>query len=224
LNATIRKYLLNTSSERLALFLAQTYIETDRWKTFREYGKGASNAAIPMAQYYAAFYGRGIMQLTWASAYEKYGEFKQLPNVEGAYDGEPRITQTSLHYWDDPTKRDANRRIIGVVGTPKRWAKRFNPDSVANESILACDSGGFFWVWKHHTGTRNISRVADWGFSEVTIDKINKLVNGGSFGYFERFVFSFYTRNILTDWLPGEGDLIVTTPKHTRVKVDLSKP
>ncbi|SAL28303.1 hypothetical protein AWB71_01667 [Caballeronia peredens] len=224
LNFSLRKYLLASSSERLALFLAQTFIETDRWKTFREYGRGEANPAIPMAQYYSAFYGRGIMQLTWANAYEKYGEFKKLPNVIGNYEGESRISQTSAHYWDDPTTRDSRGHITGVGGTTKIWAPRFNPDLLATDSLIACDSGGFFWIWKHHTGTRNISRIADQGFNEITIDKINKLVNGGSFGYFERFAFSYYTRNILTDWIPPGIELVVNTPKHKRVKVALTRP
>jgi hypothetical protein len=224
LNRALRKYSLNATSQRLGLFFAQTIIETDRWKTFREYGQGAANPNIPMAQYYAAFYGRGAMQLTWADAYEKYGQFRRFNDAIDAY-ADPRITQTSMHYWSDPTARDAHGHIIGVKGVPKRWAPRFDPDIVASDVANACDSAGFFWVWKHHSGARNINRVADKQFSASVVDRINKLVNGGGFGYFERFAYSYYTRHILSDWISSANMLTVDTAKpHVQVQVDLSRP
>jgi len=164
------------------------------------------------------------MQLTWASAYDAYGDFTAQPTNSGAYVGESRITQTSTHYWDDPTKRDAHGHIIGIIGTRKQWAPRFNPNILATNSHAGCDSGGFFWIWKHHDHTRNISRVADLGFLDTTIDRVNKLVNGGSFGYFERFAFSWYTRNIFTDWIPENMEFTTPTPKHIFVRVNLSRP
>jgi hypothetical protein len=120
LNETIRKYSLDSSSTRIAIFLAQTYIETDRWNTFREYGRGEPHPAIPMAQYYAAFYGRGIMQLTWASNYEAYGEFKMFPRNNGGYNGESRINQTSTHYWDNPP--NLTSILIGTTPHPRENA------------------------------------------------------------------------------------------------------
>ncbi|MEX3952925.1 M23 family metallopeptidase [Paraburkholderia sp. EG287B] len=222
LNATIRKYSLDSSSERLAIFLAQTYIETDHWKTFREYGRGAPNPGIPMTQYYAAFYGRGILQLTWAGEYEAYGDFSARASNGGSY-SESRITQASLHYWDDPTRKDSHGHIT-IVGVPKRWAPRYDPDVLASDSLAACDSGGFFWIWKHHDGVRSISRTADLGISPETIHRVNVLVNGGGFGYFERFAFTWYTRDIFTDWIPPSARVNVATPKHTTVVIDLSRP
>ncbi|MFC4519839.1 hypothetical protein [Cupriavidus pinatubonensis] len=225
LNVAIRKYSIGFPADRLALFLAQTYIETDRWNTLREYGKGASNPSIPMAQYYEAFYGRGIMQLTWAENYDAYGKFTALPNNQGPYEGESRITQSSVHYWSDPTIRDKKTyQIIGIKGVPKIWAPFYNPELIAKSSSYACDSGGFFWVWKHYDGSRNINRVADSGFTGSGVDKINKLVNGGSFGYFERFLFSWYTRNIFTDWIPSSNELSLETPRQVAVVCDLTKP
>ncbi len=223
LNRALRQYLINASPQRLAMFIAQTIIETDRWKTFREYGRGAANPSIPMAQYYAAFYGRGAMQLTWAETYDEYGDFRKLPAVSGSY-SDSRITQTSNHYWSDPTRRDKHGHVA-VVGTPKRWAPRFDPDVIAANSENACDSAGFFWIWKHHSRARNINRVADQPFSCVGIDRINKLVNGGGFGYFERVAYSHYTRHVLTDWVAPSAVMTVETAKPAvRVQVDLSRP
>jgi len=223
LNATIRKYAIDSSSDRIAIFLAQTYIETDRWNTLREYGKGAANPNTPMAQYYSAFYGRGIMQLTWAANYEAYGNFRAIPNNKGEYGGEPRVTSISHHYWQDPVERDDQGKSI-VTGIPKFWAPRYNPELLAIDSAAGCDSGGFYWIWKHHDGARNISRVADWGILEKTIDRVNKLVNGGSFGYFERFSFSWYAKFIFTDWIPMAIKVNVKTPKGVVVEVDLARP
>ncbi|WP_327205051.1 M23 family metallopeptidase [Paraburkholderia kururiensis] len=222
LNKTIRKYSINSSSERLAIFLAQTYLETDRWKTFKEYGLGTANPNIPAAQYYAAFYGRGIMQLTWASQYEAYGKFSARSDNYGAY-VDLRITQASLHYWDDPRKKDSHGHIA-IAGTPRHWAPYYDPDVLSANSLAACDSGGFFWIWKHHDGARHIGRVADLGISPETIHRVNVLVNGGFFGYFERFAFTWYVRDIFTDWLPSAMKISVTTPRHATVVVDLSRP
>ncbi|RQR58560.1 hypothetical protein DIE19_19265 [Burkholderia sp. Bp9126] len=224
LNEAIRKYSIDSSPERVAIFLAQTYIETDRWNTFREYGRGAENPKIPMAKYYSAFYGRGIMQLTWAGNYAAYGLFKSFASNDGEYEGEARVTQTSKHYWEDPTVRDAKGKIIEVKGPPRQWAPRYNPDALARNSIIACDSGGFYWVWKYYGGARNINRTVDAGFASSVIDKVNKLVNGGSFGYFERFVFSWYTRNVFTDWVPDDVELMIGTPRRASVRVNLSRP
>ncbi|WP_175797362.1 M23 family metallopeptidase [Burkholderia ambifaria] len=224
LNETIRKYSIDSSPERVAIFLAQTYIETDRWNTLREYGRGAENPKIPMAKYYSVFYGRGIMQLTWAGNYEAYGKFKCFAKNDGVYEGDARVTQTSKHYWADPTIRDAKGKIIGVKGVIKQWAPRYNPDALVSDPINACDSGGFYWVWKYYGHARNINRTVDSGFVVATIDKVNKLVNGGVFGYFERFVFAWYARNIFTDWLPSDVELVVATPRRTSVRVNLSRP
>ncbi len=225
LNKALRKYSISSTPARLALFFAQTIIETDRWKTFREYGRGAVNPAIPMAQYYTAFYGRGIMQLTWAGNYEAYGKFRRVSNNTESYIGEPRVTPTSCHYWADPTVRDGQGQIIGITGVPRLWAPRYNPDILASDPAHASESGAFYWIWKHHSGARDINRIADRGFKAEVIDMINKLVNGGGFGYFERFAYSHYTRNILTDWVPPDVTVTVRTPRNgVSVNVDLSRP
>jgi predicted chitinase len=45
-------------------FLSQAVIETDYFRTFEEYGKGAGKPYFP-------YYGRGIHQLTWRDTYAK---------------------------------------------------------------------------------------------------------------------------------------------------------
>jgi hypothetical protein len=116
---------------------------------------------------------------------------------------------------------------LNKTGTPHRESKRHNKRSVilASDASNACDSAGFFWIWKHHSGARNISRIADKEFSAAVLDTTNKLVNGGGFGYFERVAYSHYTRNILTDWIAPASVITVDTAKpHMQVQVDLSRP
>jgi len=108
-------------------------------------------------QFYATFFGRGIMQLTRADLYELYGVHRQFPNLPLTHVYvDSRITQTSTHFFGDP--RD---RAGAVVRAPRVWAPRFDPDVVATDDFSANDSEGFFWVLKN-TGCRllNINRQA----------------------------------------------------------------
>jgi len=50
------------SRKREVAFLSQAVIETDYFRTFEEYGKGAGHA-------YGNYYGRGMHQLTWQQTY-----------------------------------------------------------------------------------------------------------------------------------------------------------
>ncbi|AQV94319.1 hypothetical protein BJN34_10505 [Cupriavidus necator] len=223
LNKTIRKYCLE-SQLRLPLFFAQTIIETDRWKTVREYGSGRQNPNIPMAQYYAAFYGRGIMQLTWAENYESYGRYRGWLDYFGAY-ADNRITHTSLHYWADPTVRDLRHKIIAVTGAPKRWAPRYDPVIVESDVDAACDSGGYFWASKRHSGTVNISRVADKGNTPAIVDRINILVNGGGNGYYERQAYSVYVNLLCGDLILDGLNVDILTPRgNVKVRIELRRP
>jgi hypothetical protein len=142
LNKTFRKYLIDTAA-RQTHFLAQTYIETAMWRTMKEIGEarqqtrrdGSHYWPAPAMEYYQAFFGRGVMQLTWASNYETYGNFRSLPNVEPIYTyGDIRINQTSLHYWENPRTSD------GQIGQRlQRWAPRFDPSIVSENTFNACD-------------------------------------------------------------------------------------
>lgn len=167
LNLVARKYGISSARHRFAHFFAQTIIETDCWQVVYEYGRGKPNRRIPMAEYYAAFYGRGIMQLTWAGNYESYGQFRKLPVHRGSYI-DRRVGADSNHYWWDPTVRDADGRILSVAGIPRCWAPRFDPNVVETDAFMACDSGGFYWITKSlsRSGAEiNISRTADDDFS-----------------------------------------------------------
>jgi hydroxyethylthiazole kinase len=202
LNHCMRKYI-GHDKKRIALFLAQVLLETAQWRThqtygrLREWGLGAYNPQNPNTQYYTSFFGRGIMQLTWAGNYKKYGEYGEIPNHQGAYVERrdlpsPRITATSLHYLAEPTENP--------LPLPNfQWSPRFDPDIISENAHYACDSGGFFWVSKTFLGTMNINRVSDRNYSAANVKDINRYVNGGGNGRFERQSYSAYMLRYLTD-------------------------
>lgn len=227
MNKVMLKYGL-VSPERITHFLAQTILETDRWRTLSEYGSGNTNPNIPMAQYYAAFYGRGIMQLTWAGNYEGYGDYRAagLPAANGQY-AETRITTTSTHYWADPTQRNSSGQIIGVTGIPKRWAPRYDPTLIKTNSYNACDSGGFYWVSKviDRQNSVNINRKCDMPFSATYVGSVSVLVNGGGNGYHERQAYAQYVFRYLSDSVDTSINETIATPKlPVVVNFSMSKP
>jgi len=59
---------------RLAHFLAQACLETDHFRTLREYGGSQAR--------YAPWFGRGVFQLTWNTNYAKMGQRLGLPLLE----------------------------------------------------------------------------------------------------------------------------------------------
>ncbi len=187
LNLTMRRYNL-LDVKRQTHFLAQTYVETDRWATVREYGIGNN---MP----YGAFYGRGIMQLTWAGNYKKYGVYRQLAQATTFVDA--RITATSTHHFE------ANDVPAVWAGQPHR----FDPQIVETDNFAVCDSGGFYWASKRisgrgqgvtapaavrlqpavkRSGNWNINQVADRDFGTASVGRACVLVNGGGNGFDDR--------------------------------------
>ncbi|WP_051481784.1 hypothetical protein [Paraburkholderia nodosa] len=228
LNNCIRKYL-GPDKQRISIFLAQVLLETAQWRNLggtrrllHEWGFGQYSSANPATQYYTAFYGRGIMQLTWAGNYREYGDYRKLPDHSGAYverlpsaAAQPRITSTSQHYTANPA--DGGQLI--------HWAPRFDPDAVAEDYDLACDSGGFYWVSKSFSEGININRVADRIFSATNVGFVSRLVNGGFNGYYERHAYSLYIAGMLMDSIVTDMVRMITPPHpKSQVQADLHKP
>ncbi|WP_051481308.1 M23 family metallopeptidase [Paraburkholderia nodosa] len=183
---TFRKYGI-TTPERQTAFLSQAYIETGFLRTVIEDGKGKGTAGN--AQYYEAFYGRGLMQLTWPTLYDDYGKFRGFPFNASEHYSDPRITAVSTHYWSGPPTVDSQ----GHSHSDRRqWYPRYDPDLVASNRSIACDSAGFFWVWKRFMGVSNVSRVADAGITTETVGRMSVLVNGGGNGYDDRQQYSTF--------------------------------
>ncbi|BCF92796.1 MULTISPECIES: hypothetical protein [Paraburkholderia] len=187
IGSMFRRYGL-TTPERQTGFLSQTYIETGLLRVTKELGEGAGHA-------YEAFYGRGLMQLTWPTLYADYGSFRKFPNHTGAY-VDSRITVTSTHNWSGPPTVDQHGHAHSDT---RLWAPRYDPDVVATNSFDACDSAGFFWVWKHFMGQANIHRIADEGITTESVGRMSILVNGGGNGYNERQQYAAFVSRYLSD-------------------------
>lgn len=218
LNRTMRKYLI-TNADRQTHFLAQTYIETALWQTMEEFGRarqqrrrdGSLYWPAPAMEFYQAFYGRGIMQLTWAGNYEGYGLYRRFSNVAPTHAyRDTRITHDSQHYWEDP--REDGR----VVGRPRRWSPRFDPARVADDAYSACDSGGYYWVSKDIGETININRVCDQGVTANAIGRASVLVNGGGYGFAERQAYANFVDRFRSDTTSTNAEATFNVTYRTR--------
>ncbi|GAA5178674.1 M23 family metallopeptidase [Niveibacterium umoris] len=218
LNRAFRKYGF-ANAQRQTAFLAQVYIETGCLTLLDEVGHAKQqkrrNGTLywpqPMMEYYAAFFGRGLMQLTWAGTYADYGTYRAFRNHQGTYVDE-RITATSTHDWAAPV-RDAHQNL---VRNQRRWSPRFDPDVVASDLYNASDSGAFFWVQKHFTGTTNIHRVADAGIDTTHVGRMSILVNGGGNGYNERLQYAAFIDRYRGD---GIENAVAGTITATRQRI-----
>lgn len=225
LNECIRKYI-GCQKQRAAIFLSQVLLESAQWRNpggtkrlLNEWGCGAYSAANPATQYYAAFYGRGIMQLTWAGNYDLYGKFKSFPTHIGPYverlsNSEARITATSQHYNFNPNDH----------GHLMQWSPRFDPDIVAENRSLACDSGGFYWISKLFSEGSSINRVADRQYSVTNTGFVNRLVNGGGNGYDERQAYTVYMLDKLADDVSNIYGQLISIPGHVSIRPDMTNP
>lgn len=217
-NRVIRKYGIDIGF-RLAHFLGQIYIETDIVRTMREVGQGrrdsSGNWPAPAMEFYTAFFGRGMMQLTWPANYDGYRNFRtsaSLADSSGLYtDQWGRITTTSAHYWVNP--RDG--------GTPQVWFPRYDPEIIASDSYNACDSAGWYWISKI-IGNRqiNINRVCDQGMAASAIGRASVLVNGGGYGYFERQGYALFVIHYLSEILPRVDEVQVQI-SHGRTTINI---
>jgi predicted chitinase len=225
LNFTIRKYI-GGDKKRIGIFLSQVLLETAQWRDLRgarrlmhEWGFGSYSPNNPATQYYTAFYGRGTMQLTWAGNYREYGSFRKLKNHNGQYierltPKSPRITATSRHYSANP--KDQGQEFF--------WYPRYDPDLIGEDPYASCDSGGAYWVSKSFSEGININRVSDRSYSSANIGFINKLVNGGSNGYYERQAYTCFMFQFLMD-RPNNHSLtvLISTAGKSDIQVDLQR-
>lgn len=170
-NSTMKKYSINTCIRKLH-FLAQTYWESDRFRTTSEYASGDYLDPGKHAQAKAngntekgdgaRYKGRGFMQLTWRKNYKRYFSF--VINNSSQYEGIfPK--DITLEQLLDRTKK--------------------YPEIVGSNLFLAMDSGG--WFWNNGVVLRN-GQAADINL-QADIDDINKIslwVNGGGNGRSER--------------------------------------
>ncbi|MCG5071899.1 hypothetical protein L5014_00760 [Paraburkholderia sp. RG36] len=227
LNKCIRKYI-GSDSKRIGLFLAQVLLETAQWRDLggakrlmHEWGFGHYSAANPATQYYGPFYGRGIMQLTWAGNFDAYGKYRAIPDNNGGSYVERlpsvvhRITTISRHYTANPA--DGGHLML--------WFPRYDPDIIAEDAEYACDSGGFYWVSKRYSRGGNINRVSDDNFLALNVGLISRLVNGGGNGYYERQAYSMFALRVLDDGVDTSESVMIALPHPKNpILANLLKP
>lgn len=177
-NRLVRKYC-GAKKIRVVHILAQIYIETGILRTIKEDGSGASRP-------YGPFYGRGLLQITWAGNYRDYGRYKNIAAQAHPHYSDSRITATSSH-------------PVAQGGASMQWAPRYDPELLATEVEHLHEASGWFWVSKHFRGTSNINRAADAGLSASVVAFVCWLINGGPNGYRERQQFAKYLGNVLLD-------------------------
>ena len=103
------------------------------------------------------------------------------------------------------------------------WFPRYDPDIIASNTHLACDSGGFYWVSKHHSGVININKKCDEGDSIDVVDEVNIYVNGGENGYQDRQAYFKYIIRELSDTFKQIINFSLKTKKGV-VNVNYEKP
>jgi len=160
---------------------------------------GASGNTPTKVTYYSYYYHMGNIHPCCTVGKKIYR--KEEIGTPGKIYGNDGQLEMGSHYWGDPTLRDSHGKIIDLNPKikPKIWFPRFDPSIIHVNSYNACDSGGFCWVSKPHSGEININRVADRPFFSNEIGRVSVLVNGGNFGYFSRQAYAQYIARLLSD-------------------------
>ena len=131
-----------TTLRRAQYFLAQVASETNDLDTFVEYGRGRGKSYYP-------YYGRGAIQLTWASNYRRFGRWCKegglVDDSETFVRHPDRVAEpkwgwlAAIFYWQHPSSgpplnywcdrgdfRELTRRINGAAtwGYPSHYGQR----------------------------------------------------------------------------------------------------
>jgi predicted chitinase len=156
-DALNRSMLLADADTRLreVAFLSQSVIETDYFRTFSEYGKGAGKA-------YRPYYGRGMHQLTWKDTYAKcsralFGDDRLVRDPDLILkDIEVNIKATAW-YWRDhkPFNRLADAEDIDEIIYRLYGGKITSPNPKVRRSVIL--RRGYYTtikaILKEHDGT-----------------------------------------------------------------------
>ena len=139
-----------------------------------------------------------------------------MANHAGAYAErrqgiQPRLTATSTHYNQNPSEG----------GTLSRWAPRYDPDLIGENIYEACDSGGFYWVFRPFSLGININRISDRAYSADNTGFVNRLVNGGGNGYYERQAYTAFMLRKLTDSTEVGSQVNITATDKATVRANL---
>ncbi len=170
LNKAMKKYSINTCL-RKSHFIAQTYHETDRFRTTKEYNSGNTGSYDP-------YRGRGLMQLTWENNYKIYKAYSGtecLTNYETIAENLFNSIDSACWFWKQG-KQLSQTAVWSAPSSAPTYVKSKNPSY--KKDIISYKDGA---VTKKY-GTINMNLIAD----DDYVDVISWLVNGGSNGLTER--------------------------------------
>ena len=166
-NRTCKIHNINSCIQKIHFF-AQTYWESDKYATTVEYADGSGYNPSERSDAYAMgntqegdgpkYKGRGVIQLTWRSAYLAY--FKYLISKKSPYVGNKTLGQLITRGSDD-------------AGT-----------LIGKHLELALDASG--WYFDVYKRMPRDSPNYNAQFGDQYIDDISKAVNGGGNGLRER--------------------------------------
>ncbi|MRX69485.1 Chitinase class I [Flavobacterium resistens] len=186
LNIIFKKYNINTCLRKIH-FLSQVYLETDRFRTTKEYSEKGE---------YKPYFGRGLMQLTWQSNYEIYKAFSGTEcvddyevianNLENAFD-------SAGWYWKQGKVLSVGDRWTPASSAPS-YVTIHKPNYPKNKISYKKGDKNINY------GTVDFSLIAD----DDKVDVISYLVNGGSNGLYERRNYVTTLKNIFK--FPQECD------------------
>lgn len=168
LNIIFKKYNINTCLRKIH-FLSQTYLETDRFRTTKEYSEKGE---------YKPYFGRGLMQLTWKGNYEIYKAYSGIEcvddyeiisnNLKNAFD-------SAGWYWKQGKVLSVGDRWKAASSAPS-YVTIHKPNYPKNKISYKKGDKTI------HYGTVDFGLIAD----DDKVDVISYLVNGGSNGLQER--------------------------------------
>jgi predicted chitinase len=179
LNNVFIKYEINTCIRKIH-FLAQIYLETDRFRTTVEYST--------RGEYYP-YIGRGLMQLTWKKNYQIYKSYSKINCVD-----DYNLIANNLHnsfdsagwYWKQGKVLSVGQTWSAANSAPT-YVKIHNPKYL-KKTISYIDEDNKSQKY----GTVDLGLIAD----NDTVDVISYLVNGGSNGLGERRIYAAKLKQI----------------------------
>jgi predicted chitinase len=117
-------------------------------------------------------------------------------------------------------------RKYGIAQTRVRQAHFLGQVFLETDFLQIID-----WAYKHHSGHRDINRVADQPFSPDTISRICILVNGGGNGLYERHAYTqFIARELGDDPADSHTTTYIVPVEHHHasisyhITVDFTRP
>lgn len=172
LNKCFHKYEINTCIRKLH-FIAQTYHETDRFRSTVEYSGNIKS--------YSPYYGRGLMHLTYEKSgymnYEAFSGKKIMDNIDKVGQQLEMAVDSAGWFWSEG-KVLSNSSYWSPISSSYIVGKYSKKIKIRKIKIKRTLKNGTAFNY----GTFSFNQLADGDYTDV----ISYLVNGGSNGLIER--------------------------------------